>query len=171
MQTNYPTTMLRCRPSAAMMASSSSTKRCHVPWRIIAVHNDNTTHQHRRSRHQLPPSRRYHRRRDHSILAATSSHPSRWRSDGAGGDDDDDDAGEIGERRKRDHAHCVEIVRTRDYEGYREFFVADNLFPSPRMIDTHGTGMNITHIPKTKNYSSSDIPSTKREKKKNEKKL
>ncbi len=30
-------------------------------------------------------------------------------------DDDDDDGGEV---RRQDHGHCVELVRTRDYEGY-----------------------------------------------------
>jgi len=28
----------------------------------------------------------------------------------------------IAERRKQDHGHCVEMVRTRDYEGYRKEF-------------------------------------------------
>ncbi len=54
----------------------------------------------------------------------------RWRSDGdtdlRGGGTKNDDVTttsaekKIGDRRREDHAHCVEIVRTRDYEGYRE---------------------------------------------------
>lgn len=54
----------------------------------------------------------------------------RWRSDGdvdlRGGETKNDDVTKtttsvkIGDRRREDHAHCVEIVRTRDYEGYRE---------------------------------------------------
>lgn len=51
----------------------------------------------------------------------------RWRSDGdvdlrGGGmkNDATNTSVKIGERRREDHAHCVGIVRTRDYEGYRE---------------------------------------------------
>ncbi len=57
----------------------------------------------------------------------------RWRSDGGvdlrgGGGKGKNDATtttsdarkKMGDRRREDHAHCVEIVRTRDYEGYRE---------------------------------------------------
>ena len=48
----------------------------------------------------------------------------RWNSS-SGNDDANDgsDIKKIAERRKQDHGHCVEMVRTRDYEGYRKEYI------------------------------------------------
>ena len=45
----------------------------------------------------------------------------RWNSS-SGNDAANDGIKKIAERRKQDHGHCVEMVRTRDYEGYRKEF-------------------------------------------------
>ena len=49
----------------------------------------------------------------------------RWNSGSSGNDDANDgsDIKKIAERRKQDHGHCVEMVRTRDYEGYRKEYI------------------------------------------------
>ena len=57
------------------------------------------------------------------------------------------------EQRKQDHRHCVELVQTRDMEGYRECFVyiwiykMCHLLCNVSWIDTSSSIWLISHIP------------------------